>query len=286
MARRGPPRRPGTVGRRLPTARSSSRSRARPIRHAPRSLGPKRCWAVDLPARPAARARPGRRARSSSADRSSCSPFRERYAITPVGVVPRGRRRRTPGNDRISRVIGEAHPRLGGDRFVTGAGRFVEDVWVDGMLHAAVLRSPHAHARLVSIDTKAARDLPGVHAVLTRADVPAAAVIPNRVPAPKGAERYLQPAIAREVVRYVGEPVALVVADDPYIARDALDRIDVVYQPLAACASTTEALAAGAARLFQSTDSNNVATITMRVGDADQALAGAHLRLRERFTYP
>src|SRR5439155_903950 len=75
-------------------------------------------------------------------------------------------------------------------------------------------------------------------------------------------------------------------ADDPYIARDALDRIDVVYQPLAACASTTEALAAGAARLFQSTDSNNVATITMRVGDADQALAGAHLRLRERFTYP
>ena len=154
------------------------------------------------------------------------------------------------------------------------------------MLHAAVLRSPHAHARLVSIDTKRARDLPGVHAVLTAADVPAAAIIPNRVPAPKGTDRYLQPAIARDVVRFVGEPVALVVADDPYIARDALDRIDVVYQPLAACASTTEALAAGAARLFQSTDSNNVATITMRVGDADQALAGAHLRLRERFTYP
>src|SRR5438067_387130 len=183
-------------------------------------------------------------------------------------------------------MIGEAHPRLGGERFVAGTGRFVDDVRVPGMLHAAVLRSPHAHARLVSIDTKRARDLPGVHAVLTAADVPAAAIIPNRVPAPKGTDRYLQPAIARDVVRFVGEPVALVVADDPYIARDALDRIDVVYQPLAACASTTEALAAGAARLFQSTDSNNVATITMRVGDADQALAGAHLRLRERFTYP
>src|SRR5207249_5005738 len=114
-------------------------------------------------------------------------------------------------------------------------------------------------------------------------DVPPAAVIPNRVPAPKGTERYLQPAIAREVVRYVGEPVALVVADDPYIARDALDRIDVVYQPLAACASTGEALGAGAARLFAGTDSNNVATITMRVGDADAALAGAQLTLRERF---
>ena len=183
-------------------------------------------------------------------------------------------------------MIGEAHPRLGGDRFVAGTARFVDDVRVPGMLHAAVLRSPHAHARLVSIDAKRARDLSGVHAVLTAADVPAGAIIPNRVPAPKGTDRYLQPAIAREVVRYVGEPVALVVAEDPYVARDALERIDVVYQPLAPCASTGAALGAGAARLFPGTDSNNVATITMRVGDADGALAQAQLRLRERFTYP
>ncbi len=183
-------------------------------------------------------------------------------------------------------MIGEAHPRLGGDRFVAGTARFVDDVRVPGMLHAAVLRSPHAHARLVSIDAKRARDLSGVHAVLTAADVPAGAIIPNRVPAPKGTDRYLQPAIAREVVRYVGEPVALVVAEDPYVARDALDLIDVVYQPLAPCASTGVALGAGAARLFPGTDSNNVATITMRVGDADGALAQAQLRLRERFTYP
>jgi aerobic carbon-monoxide dehydrogenase large subunit len=183
-------------------------------------------------------------------------------------------------------VIGEAHPRLGGERFVKGAARFVEDVRIPGMLHATVLRSPHAHARLVSIDAKRARELPGVHAVLTAADVPATAIIPNRVPAPTGTDRYLQPAIARNVVRYVGEPVALVVADDAYIARDALERIDVVYEPLAVCASTGEALAAGAARLFAGTDSNNVATITMRVGDSEAALAGAALRLRERFTYP
>src|SRR5499425_2469394 len=183
-------------------------------------------------------------------------------------------------------MIGESHPRLGGERFVKGSGRFVEDVRVPGMLHGAVLRSPHAHARLMSIDTKLARDLPGVQAVFTAADVPASAIIPNRVPAPKGTERYLQPAVARDVVRFVGEPVALVVADDPYVARDALDLIDVVYQPLAACASTADALAAGSARLFPSTDSNNVATITMRIGDADQALAGARVRLRERFTYP
>jgi carbon-monoxide dehydrogenase large subunit len=138
-------------------------------------------------------------------------------------------------------MIGQSHPRLGGEPLVTGAGHFVDDVRVPGMLHAVVLRSPHAHARLVSIDAKRAGEVPGVHAVLTAADVSAAAIIPNRVPAPAGIDRYLQPAIARTVVRYVGEPVALVVADDPYVARDALERVDVVYEPLAACASTAAA---------------------------------------------
>jgi carbon-monoxide dehydrogenase large subunit len=183
-------------------------------------------------------------------------------------------------------MIGESHPRLGGAPLVSGRGRFVDDVRVPGLLHAAVLRSPHAHARIVSIDAKRARDLAGVHAVLTAADVPAAAIIPNRVPAPAGTDRYLQPAIARTVVRYVGEPVALVVADDPYVARDALERLDAVYESLPACPSVTAALAPGAPRLFAGTDSNNVATITMRVGDAEAALAGADVRFRERFNYP
>ena len=92
--------------------------------------------------------------------------------------------------------------------------------------------------------------MPGVHAVLTAADIPATAIIPNRVPAPAGTDRYLQPAIARDVVRYVGEPVALVVADDPYVAWDALERIDVVYEPLPVCPSVADALAPGAPRLF------------------------------------
>src|SRR5438105_4954212 len=140
-------------------------------------------------------------------------------------------------------MIGDSHVRLGGERLVAGAGRFVEDVRVPGMLHAAVLRSPHAHARLTGIDTKRASELPGVRLVLTAADVPAGAVIPNRVPAPPGADRYLQPAIARGVVRYVGEPVALVVADDAYVARDALELIDVGYETLPACASVAAASA-------------------------------------------
>jgi carbon-monoxide dehydrogenase large subunit len=183
-------------------------------------------------------------------------------------------------------VIGESHHRLGGDRLAAGAGRFVADVRVPGMLQAAVLRSRHAHARLLSIDAKRALELPGVRAVLTAADVPAHAIIPNRVGAPPGTERYLQPAIARGVVRYVGEPVALVVADDRYVAEDALALIDVVYDPLPVCASSAQALAPRAPLLFAGTESNNVAVITMDSGDVAAALERADLVIRERFVYP
>src|SRR5499427_1517863 len=183
-------------------------------------------------------------------------------------------------------MIGESHPRLGGDRLASGAGCFVADVRVPGMLQAAVLRSSHAHARLVSVDAKRALELPGVWAVLTAADVPVTAVIPNRVGAPPGTERYLQPAIARAVVRYAGEPVALVVADDRYVAEDALALIDVVYQPLPACSSAAQALAPDAPLLFPGTESNNVALITMRNGDTTAALQKAPVVIRERFVYP
>src|SRR5499426_3523203 len=183
-------------------------------------------------------------------------------------------------------MIGVAHPRLGGDRLVAGRGQFVADVRRPGMLEAAVLRSRHAHARVVSIDTSRALARPGVRAVLTAADVPEAAVIPHRVAAPAGTERYLQPAIARGVARYVGEPLALVLADDRYVAEDALALIDVTYDPLPVCASVAEALAPGAPRLFATTESNNVAVIQMRIGDTDQALAGAPVVVRERFRHP
>src|SRR5947209_2769231 len=129
------------------------------------------------------------------------------------------------------------------------------------------MRSRHAHARVVRIDAGRALALPGVRAVLTASDVPAKAVIPNRVPAPEGIARYLQPAIARGVVRYVGEPIALVVADDRYVAADALGLMDVEYEPLTVCASVEAALAPGAPRLFPATASNNVPVIRMPGGD-------------------
>src|SRR5256885_506883 len=183
-------------------------------------------------------------------------------------------------------MLGVSHPRLGGERLATGRGRFVADVRPEALLEAAVLRSPHAHARVLRVDAARALGVPGVRAVLTAADVPASAVIPNRVPAPEGTAAYLQPAIARGVVRYVGEPVALVVADDRYIAEDALALVHVDWAPLPACASVAAALAPDAQHLFAGTDGNNVATIRMRVGDAGAALAGARLVLHERFRHP
>src|SRR5262249_58296361 len=131
------------------------------------------------------------------------------------------------GGEREPSMIGEPHPRLGGERLVVGAGRFVEDVRVQGMLHAAVLRSPHAHARLLGVDGKRASELAGVRLVLTAADVPDAAIIPNRVPAPAGADRYLQPALARGGGPYVGEAPALRLAPHPPTARAALALVRV-----------------------------------------------------------
>src|SRR4030095_13045859 len=146
--------------------------------------------------------------------RSQCSSSRRSITTSPVTEVSRDEQVR--GQSPSARahgahgpVIGESHHPLGGDRLAAGAGRFVADVRVSGMLQAAVLRSRHAHARLVSIDAKRALELAGVRAVLTAADVPAHAIIPNRVGAPPGTERYLQPGLARRVGRDVGGAAGL-----------------------------------------------------------------------------
>jgi carbon-monoxide dehydrogenase large subunit len=131
--------------------------------------------------------------------------------------------------------IGRAVPRSEDLRFVTGRGRYVDDLDFPGMLHAVVVRSAHAHARLRGIDATAALALPGVAAVLTFADIAAcAAPIPIRTGPLEGTERFLQRPLAEDRVRYVGEPVALVVARDRYAAEDAAERVAVEYDPLPA----------------------------------------------------
>ncbi|GAP36408.1 putative hypoxanthine oxidase XdhD [Piscinibacter sakaiensis] len=175
---------------------------------------------------------------------------------------------------------GQAVRRIEDPALVTGRGRYTDDVVVPGELTLMFLRSPHAHARVLSIDPSSALALPGVVAVMTGADLVAAGVkpLPARLPfkrsdgSPAAAPARL--ALAHEVVRFAGEAVALVVADDPAAALAALDAIQVDYDPLPAVTDPRAAMAAGAPRLGPAPD-NVVATA--RHGDA-AATAAAFAR--------
>jgi carbon-monoxide dehydrogenase large subunit len=150
--------------------------------------------------------------------------------------------------------IGRSLRRLEDARFLTGQGRYVDDIAVPGQLHGVVLRSPHGHALIQSIEATAARAMPGVHGVFTAADLDAdgigmlpciaqvATVAPIIVP-PR------QP-LARDRVRHVGDPVVFVVADTAQQARDAAEQVDVMYRPLPAVVDAREALAAQAPLLW------------------------------------
>jgi CO/xanthine dehydrogenase Mo-binding subunit len=140
-------------------------------------------------------------------------------------------------------TIGAPVRRLEDPPLLLGRGRYVGDLIPSGAAHAAVLRSPHAYARLVSIDARATRDAPGVVDVITAADLPPDRTVPIKFPAPsREAEAALQPPLAREFVRYVGEPVAVVVAESRYEAEDALGTIVVEYDPLTAVLDPETAL--------------------------------------------
>jgi len=166
---------------------------------------------------------------------------------------------------------------------LTGQGCFTDDLKRPGMLHAAVLRSPHAHAKIRSIDVAAARALAGVVAVLTHADLGAAGkAIPLLQPNPLLVAR-TQLLLAHDEVRYVGEPVAFVVGDDRYVAEDALELIEVAYEPLAVAADAQEALKDDAPLVYPEIANNLASRFTLGFGDATEIFARADLVLRQRF---
>jgi carbon-monoxide dehydrogenase large subunit len=168
-------------------------------------------------------------------------------------------------------------------RLITGAGQFVDDLVVPGCLHAAFLRSPHAHARIRSIDVAAARKAPGVVGVFVNADLGAAgAPIPIYAPHPALPVPCRLHPLADGLVRFVGEPVVAVIADDIYRAYDALDLVDVDYEPLPALSDVEAALAPGAPVLHPEVGSNVVAEWRQRVGDAEAAIASAEVVVRTR----
>src|SRR5947207_9657855 len=151
--------------------------------------------------------------------------------------------------------IGDAPKRREDLRFLTGQGRYLDDLIFDGLAHAVVLRSPHAHARILGLDTAAARAAPGVLAVLTAADAATNGLKPLW-PSPEAnvhtGEPFAfmpQPLLADDRVRYVGEPVALVVAETLALALDAAERVAVDYSPLPVVTTLADARAPGAPQL-------------------------------------
>jgi aerobic carbon-monoxide dehydrogenase large subunit len=181
------------------------------------------------------------------------------------------------------RLVGASVRRTEDLRLVTGRGRYVADITLPGQCHAAVVRSQVAHARLVRLDPDAARRAPGVVAVLTFEDLgDLGSPIPIRIAPLPGFEQYLQMPLARDRVRYVGEPLALVIAGDPHAAQDAAERVIVDYEPLAAVIAPRDAVADRV--LVHEAGGTNVATrYRVSRGDPDTAFAAAAYTRRETF---
>src|SRR5205823_5907677 len=188
-----------------------------------------------------------------------------------------------PVGDVAVRHVGRSLKRKEDLRLLTGRGRYVADVNLPRMLHAVIVRSPYAHARIAGIHTEAARGAAGVAAVVTFADVAALAKpIPMRLSPLEELQRFLQYPLAGDKVRYVGEPVAVVVAGSRYAAEDAAELVAVDYEPLPAIVDGRAALEPGAPLLHEAAGTNVAAQFTVAVGDVDAAFAAADLVLRER----
>jgi carbon-monoxide dehydrogenase large subunit len=191
-----------------------------------------------------------------------------------------------------AKYFGAAVKRREDPRFLLGQGRFIDDVIVPGMLHAAFLRSPHAHARIVRINTAAAASAPGVVRVLSFQDLerwmkplPLFGAVPPGLAAVVKFDIRQAPqwALCRDRVRYVGEIVAMVVADSPERAEDAVDLIEVEWDRLPPVVDMTRAVEPGAPLIHPEWGSNVGIGFTHSIGDAENAFAQADATVAETF---
>ncbi len=186
----------------------------------------------------------------------------------------------TPAN----RLIGAPIERFEDLRFLRGQGQFVGDIACQGMVHAAIVRSGIAHGLIHAIRPEAALALPGVLAVFTAAELgPPVPRIPIRLDAQPPYKPFEQPVIADGKVRYVGEPVAVVIAATQALAEDAAEAVTVEIEPLRAVLDGADALA-GATLLVEAAGANSPATLEGIKGDADAAFVDAAYVRRERFS--
>ncbi|MCU1344485.1 MAG: xanthine dehydrogenase family protein molybdopterin-binding subunit, partial [Acidimicrobiia bacterium] len=185
-----------------------------------------------------------------------------------------------------ARNVGARVKRSEDPRILTGRGHYIDDVVLPGMLHAAFMRSSVAHARLLSIDVSAARALPGVIAVYTGADMVArtkateagAVIGVNQMPGMRSPRFHF--ALATDKVRFVGDPIALVVAESRYIAEDALQLIDEEYEFLEPILTYEDALDPSKPALFEDVGDNIALRDEMTVGDVDAVFARADRVIR------
>ncbi|MDF2629820.1 MAG: xdh [Symbiobacteriaceae bacterium] len=209
------------------------------------------------------------------------------------GEAPAALLERTLEGDPL-KVVGRPQPKLDGPRLVTGRPAFVADVEVRGLLHARLLLSPHAHARITRIDATRARALPGVHAVLTHHDIP-------RVSYTSAGQSWPEPSphdmrSLDDKVRFVGDRVAAVAAETPEIAAQALTLIEVEYEILPAILDMEQSTLGGASIIHDEPDSrgfghfdfarNIAAQITATHGDVAQGFAEADLIVERTYRVP
>src|SRR4051812_26737407 len=181
-----------------------------------------------------------------------------------------------------NRYIGSPVERIEDLRFLRGRGQFVGDLKRESMLHAAILRSPVAHGLVAAVDTSAALSIAGVRAVITPNDIGTVPRIRLRLLPLPGTERFLQPVIAADRVRYVGEPVAVVLADSPALAEDGVGAIALDIEELPPVADR-RASGRHNILLFDGSGTNVAMTFTATKGDADAAFREAAYVRRERF---
>jgi carbon-monoxide dehydrogenase large subunit len=184
----------------------------------------------------------------------------------------------------VNAFVGQPIERLEDFRFVRGRGQYVDDLARKDMLHAAILRSAVAHGRIRNIDVSRAQKMTGVRAVITAADLgDAIPLVPMRLQPMPEFEAFGQPVMARDKVRYVGEALAMVLADSAGVAEDALGAIEVDIEPLPAIA-TWQSAAKNETLLFEHKGSNVTMKFRAVLGDADAAFKDAPYTRRESFS--
>jgi carbon-monoxide dehydrogenase large subunit len=207
---------------------------------------------------------------------------RKKRKKAPARVKTKTKPRAGSKVDAKNRWFGRPMKRKEDPRLIQGRSQYVDDIKLPGLLYAAFLRSPFAHAQINKIDTTGAKSSPGVVAVLTGEDVrgklgsiPMAADLPNMKVPP-------HPPLAVDRVRYAGEPVAVVVADDPYRVYDAVERIEADYDPLPVVTDPEQALEKNAPRVHEKFKDNQAVLWKLEAGFADRAFKKADRVVRQR----